>query len=353
MSSRSSSWASKVSGFFRFYGQRVLDALRRVYGRHGQRTPLQRSLVFLTAALVAVGVYAGWAGSWLRRAQAPSELADWLDQGDADRLAGLPDGGTGPGNLLDRAGLWDDPILRATDVADGLVSPVGEQPVSGGEDEPVLLTEAESGDSVLALALDSRAPASGNPDSGSSSLTREPAATPGAMGTAATGTNASAGTAEQASGSAARSPSAAGSTRALLPQVSVTSMVLPVSGEVIQPYGWYRHPVFEDWRYSTSVVLEPADDGLVRAALAGRVRDVVYEGGLWRISIDHAGGWQTEYSGLLEVAVSSFEVVDTGQVIGRLDRQAGWGVGFAVRQGDVAVNPLSLVGDGALPATAR
>lgn len=333
MTSKNSSWVSKVSGFFRFYGQRTVDALRRLYGRRSQRTPLQRSLAVLTVALLAAGVYAGWAGSWLRRAPAPAELAGGLDEHEAPRPAGgSPEG---MDDVFDVAG----------------VSPAGRASVAGGSwtsDPPA--TEVAPVGSVPNTAVSSQ-PVQAAGTTGRSGPDETPVASGGSVAPAERAGNA--GEPGTDSVSPARSPAGGSPSRAPLPQVSITSMVLPVSGEVIQPYGWHRHPVFGDWRHSSVVVLEPAEDGLVRAALAGRVRDVVYEGGLWRISIDHAGGWQTEYAGLLEVAVDSFEVVDTGQVIGRLDRQAGWGVSFAVRQGDVAVNPLSLANGGAVPASAR
>lgn len=337
----SSSWTSKVSGFFRFYGQRVVDALRRVYGSRKERTPLQRSFAFLTVVLVAVGVYAGWTGSLLRRPAIHSEFADRLDDSGSSTLSELPlgapfsDGATAAGEGWAANTAESDPSDPVAQVPDDATfalafDPRTPAPASGGDDRVSV---------VLPSQLETTESLSTDP--------AEAATAPSAESSAEDNTARSI----ASPASASSSPSTPG--RASLPPVSITSMVLPVSGEVLQPYGWHRHPVFGEWRHSSSVVLEPSEDGLVRAALAGRVRDVVYEGGLWRVHIDHAGGWQTEYAGLLEVSVGSYQVVDTGQVIGSLDPQAGWGVSFAVRQGEVAVNPLSLIDEGAVPATTR
>src|SRR5690606_14079578 len=49
--------------------------------------------------------------------------------------------------------------------------------------------------------------------------------------------------------------------------------------QLVRPYGWYRHPVFGDWRYASSVVIEPAEDGRVQAALAGHTMEVTATAG--------------------------------------------------------------------------
>ena len=128
-----------------------------------------------------------------------------------------------------------------------------------------------------------------------------------------------------------------------IPTASVDSMVWPAAGEVTRPFGWHRHPVFNDWRYSPGVAIEPLDgERTVRSALAGRVKDVVNEGGLWRVSVEHDGGWLTEYEGLAEVYVDSLTVVATGEPIGVAAQGLPSGIFFAVRRGREAVDPASV-----------
>lgn len=321
---------SRRIGFFRFYGQRAVDGLRRVYGRRGDRTPLQRSMVVVTAVLVVGGGYAGWAGILQRPEPIQTDLTDGLWESSPVEFAELLPGSDFPGTT-------DSVELAEGDPEVGTAATLeAAEPA-----EPAQPATADLSDStLLALALDPR-----GSQAEADGLDRTTLPSPSPSESRPSEDSAAPGTSQSPQ------PPTVSRPQASLPPVSVTSMVLPVSGEVIQPYGWYRHPVFGDWRHTSSVVLKPDEDGLVRAALAGRVRDVVYEGGIWRVHIEHSGGWSTEYSGLLDVEVGSYQVVDTGQVIGQIDPHVGWGVSFAVRQGEVAVNPMSLINQGALPAS--
>lgn len=301
---RGSARASRI-GFSRFYGQKVVDGARALAARLKGKKAVEAAALFLAGAAVVIGFAYGW-----NSRSAPPAARDERGTLPQEQLqerffdAAVPwDPGTGlspPGVESDWAGL-------PASLAPGAATAAREEAREGAP----LPAPGEAG---------------------------EAPATPGEAG----GQPPAAG----APGSPARmDPS--------LPAVSVTSMVWPVSGgQLVRPYGWYRHPVFGDWRYASSVVIEPAEDGRVQAALAGRVRDVVYEGGLWRVTIDHAGGWRTEYEGLAEVDVASYQLVETGQRIGRAAPGGGWGIGFAVRQGDVPVDPVSLIGGGSVPVTA-
>lgn len=138
-----------------------------------------------------------------------------------------------------------------------------------------------------------------------------------------------------------------------IPVTSISSMEWPVIGGVLRPYGWYRHPVFGDWRHASSVTIQPAaDHNVVTAALAGRVTDVVNAGGLWRVTIRHADGWETEYEGLASVDVASYEVVATGQVIGSAPDSPVGAVAFAVYRDGIAVDPSEILGEPTAVATA-
>ncbi len=131
-------------------------------------------------------------------------------------------------------------------------------------------------------------------------------------------------------------------------------LVWPVSGSISRPFGWYRHPVFGDWRHDASVALIPEEgEQTVRATLAGRVRDVVREGGLWRVSIEHDGGLRSEYEGLRSVDVASFTEVTTGSVIGEApDPESGRVVGFTLISDGSPIDPQTLIGGESLPVLA-
>lgn len=308
MAKLSTWWKRSRIGFSRFYGQRVVDFVRALVGRKDSRTPLQKTVLLVaTLLIIGAGVY-GW--TWwtlIPPSTAVEQFARDSRTGATSPPAFVPSAGEESGTdltLSAEANGENEPAEVASAGRTGSLS--SEEGASALLDRSVAQAVLESAEerSKTLESETSRAPAGLRPE-----------------------------------------PS--------LPAVSITSMVLPVTGELARPFGWYRHPVFGDWRHSSSVVFQPEDDGDVRAALAGRVRDVVYEGGIWRVSIEHAGGWRTEYEGLIDVAVGSYELVETGQVIGRTDPAVGLGVGFSVRQGEVAINPLNLIEDGALPALAK
>lgn len=267
------------------------------------------------------------------------------------------------------AGGWD-PFAgrRANEIARG--DEVGEEPiqVAEGEIDPAAPGEvavgidlAGSDDQPVSPALsgtDVRPESTGTSQSPAGAATSPTAGvSPSATGSTAAGSTgatpigpAVGSSATGSDGSGTRAPQATASaaprrTDPALPVVSVDQMVWPVAGEVVRPFGWYRYPALGEWRYSTAVHLRPeAETAEVRAALAGRVKDVVNEGGVWRLAIEHSGGWTTEYEGLADVNVSSFQIVSTDQVIGWADRLSPAGVSFTVRQGGEAVDPTSLVG---------
>lgn len=141
----------------------------------------------------------------------------------------------------------------------------------------------------------------------------------------------------------------------VMPTLSVDDMIWPVSGSITRPFGWYRHPVFGDWRYTSSIALETTtDDRSVRAALDGRVKDVVNEGGLWRVTVEHAGGLVSEYDGLVSVHVASYEPVETGRQLGTAPAPgSGRAVAFSLLSDGSPLDPQTIIDGPGLPVIAR
>lgn len=311
---------SKLIGFVRHYGRQVIrgwrrfiggwnrlpDLAKRLVSRHRERTTIQRALlgVAFLGLLVAVGLRVGWTpGFESDLSNGPSISGD---QG-APSISG--DQGAGVGSV-------EQGVLRES---------AASLPESVGEAEPQMAAATPSPGTRVGdggLPLNSEMPIETSPKDG---LTR-PAPT---------------------SEPPVAKPTIIDDS---LPAVSVSAMQWPVVGSVSRPFGWYRHPVFGDWRHASSVALTADDDLTVHAALAGRVRDVVNSGGLWRVSIEHAGGWTTVYDGLAAVDVKSFEVVQTGEQIGSSPQAAGPSLQFTLLKGDEAVDPSSIVAGGAVSA---
>lgn len=125
-----------------------------------------------------------------------------------------------------------------------------------------------------------------------------------------------------------------------LPNVSTSDMAWPVSGRIVRPFGWHRYPALGEWSYMPGVTLQPhVNEPEVRAALGGRVQDVVNMGGLWRLTIVHAGGLITQYEGVADVQVRSFQIVNTGDVIGFADQSNPSGVHFTLIRAGEPVDP--------------
>src|SRR5690606_32522731 len=127
-----------------------------------------------------------------------------------------------------------------------------------------------------------------------------------------------------------------------------------VAGSIVRPFGWYRHPVFGDWRHASSMAIEvDARDRAVRATMAGRVRDVVNEGGVWRLTIEHADGLMSSYEGLVAVDVRSFETVDTGAKVGTAPEPGmGRTVAFSLLSNGEPIDPHGVINGPGLPVLA-
>lgn len=299
---------SKLTGFIRFYGRRIIRGWGRVRNvfqgmaaQHRKRSRLQRSIFAVTAVavLTGVGLTAGWnianrmdtSPSWDPPAevdvdQQQASSFPTLPEPPAERIAALP-----PEDTSDQT----QPVaLRSVEPEQVAKAPAQMPPVRVEEE-----MNRDFHPKVDALPPDEEA-----------QLTASTADT-------------------------------------------VADMIWPVSGSIERPFGWYRHPVFGDWRHDSSVSLAPQDDLEVRASLAGRVRDVVREGGLWRVSIEHDGGLTSEYEGLLAVNVQSYALIDTGAPIGTApDPESGRTVGFTLLSDGSAVDPQTLIGGPGLPVLA-
>lgn len=290
-------FGARLTGFFRFYGTKLLRlgakvgaAARHALSVHRSRTYVQR----LWFGVACAGILA-WAvvglGVIPRLVRPPLHLpTPGIEQGDAGVELGSP-GGAQAGLPGSAAGLVEEeftPLAAAP--GDRPQAGSGSGPAAPGGGEPGTGAGAEAGGSAQAAAFEPVIP---------------------------------------------RVPS--------IPAASVDSMVWPAEGEVTKPFGWHRHPVFNDWRYSPGVAIQPLqEERTVRAALAGRVKDAVNEGGLWRLSVEHDGGWLTEYEGLAEVYVDSLAVVATGEPLGVAAEGLPSGIFFAVRRGGEAVDPVAV-----------
>lgn len=88
----------------------------------------------------------------------------------------------------------------------------------------------------------------------------------------------------------------------------------PYQGDVVLEYGWYRHSLFQDWRFHPGLQYQGAR-GPVLASMGGRVVEVNGEGSTYSLLLDHGNGLTTEYGLLEKVLVEYGQVVERGESI--------------------------------------
>lgn len=100
--------------------------------------------------------------------------------------------------------------------------------------------------------------------------------------------------------------------------VSPATMIRPASGKVIEEFGWYKHPVYDDWRFHGGVDIGCPQGTPVYAALPGTVEQVYDDPELGRtVVLSHPGNLKTVYGHCSAVSVSPGQKVDQGVVIAR------------------------------------
>ncbi|MBE3583201.1 MAG: M23 family metallopeptidase [Limnochordaceae bacterium] len=119
----------------------------------------------------------------------------------------------------------------------------------------------------------------------------------------------------------------------------------PVRGEVQRAYGWFRHPVYDDWRLHAGIDIGVAAGVAVKASLAGKV-ERVYNDPLESLTIQvlSPSDVRLVYGGLSQALVQVGDSVNAGQTLGRagaaVDPQGRHYVHFAVKMGDSPVDPI-------------
>lgn len=96
--------------------------------------------------------------------------------------------------------------------------------------------------------------------------------------------------------------------------LSLEDLLWPVQGEIQTPFGWYRHPVYGDWRFNTGIEFS-APGEMVHAVLAGQVVSVISDGLETELVLDHGGGWTSTYRSVKALTVAPGERVERNQEI--------------------------------------
>lgn len=120
--------------------------------------------------------------------------------------------------------------------------------------------------------------------------------------------------------------------------VSFDRILWPLKGEVAAEYGWYRHPVYQDWRFNSGLELAAAASEQVRSVLPGRVESISPSDDGFEVVVTHGSGWQTVYRGIRSVAVKIGDMVDQNQMLAQAGEDGR--IFFALFYENEPVNPM-------------
>ncbi len=127
------------------------------------------------------------------------------------------------------------------------------------------------------------------------------------------------------------------------PGLSDNSLSVPVSGQVVQRYGWVQSPVDGLERFHPGIDISAPTGESVAAAKDGQVEKVSEDPVLGHyVLINHGEGSYTLYGGVTDIAVEEGQDVRTGQVIALVGDGdvPGGGLHFEVRENGKLIDPL-------------
>jgi murein DD-endopeptidase MepM/ murein hydrolase activator NlpD len=119
----------------------------------------------------------------------------------------------------------------------------------------------------------------------------------------------------------------------------------PVSGTVIQAFGWQEHPVYKDWRYHPGVDIGVPSEQNVQAVLSGKVTDIYIDRHYGLTAVIESKGYKIFYSALSIADTAKGSFVKAGQSIGRTGvcrDEPREHLHMAVKQDDRYIDPSSL-----------
>lgn len=121
--------------------------------------------------------------------------------------------------------------------------------------------------------------------------------------------------------------------------VSFDELIWPVRGEVVTPFGWYRHPVYGDWRFNAGIEFSAVGE-VVRTVLAGEIVSVTSNDLETELIIDHGSGWTSVYRSIKGLTVVPGERVVQNQEIAVTDNGV---VFFGLNHNRAPVNPQAFL----------
>ena len=134
---------------------------------------------------------------------------------------------------------------------------------------------------------------------------------------------------------------------ASLNRPQLTHAVWPVSGKLVQGFGWYQPAGSNKPQFFKGVAIAGLPGAKVVAIHSGKVVEVYQESGMgWTLTLENSEGYRSIYRNLGQVLVNISQTVQAGEVIAHLKTtsEPNGAVGqFEIYEGGQPIDPLSVL----------
>ncbi len=130
------------------------------------------------------------------------------------------------------------------------------------------------------------------------------------------------------------------------PSTGDSGRFLGVKGEIKVKFGWYLHPLYNDWRYHTGIDVMGHKGQSVSAIQNGQVTEIYQDANSGLTVVVKHNHYQVYYGSLLKAAVEKGDFIQAGQEIGQMgscDAEPYDHLHLAIKENDDYVDPLLII----------
>lgn len=133
---------------------------------------------------------------------------------------------------------------------------------------------------------------------------------------------------------------------AMTEEVNENSWAIPVSGQVVQEFGWVKSPEDNLERFNPGIDISAKVGSEVKIVQPGTVSRIGHDRTYGEfVLVEHRKGEYALYAGLSDITVAEGDTVQEGQIIGKVAEQETGDplLHFEVRENDKLVDPLKKI----------
>ncbi len=130
------------------------------------------------------------------------------------------------------------------------------------------------------------------------------------------------------------------------PSTGEAGHFLGVKGEIKVKFGWYLHPLYNDWRYHTGIDVMGGKGQRVAAIYNGQVTEIFQDANSGLTVVVKNNNYQVYYGSLLKVTVEKGDFIRAEQEIGKMgscDAEPYDHLHLAIKENDDYVDPLLII----------